>query len=113
MEEKIYNTSSNRFLAVNGARYKDLVQKGYYVDKSGNLSTSSSSSTSTSSSTSSSTTNQSRKPKKEWVLSQSQRERNDRAKSPGQQLFRSKLFNHVVNTLTPNDLLALYIANKE
>ena len=89
MDNKIYNTVSKRFVEVNGNKYKQLIKSGYYVNNQRQLTPRT----------------------KIWVPMAAQLDQLDVPKSST--LFTSKVFISIVNELTPNDLIALYIANKE
>ncbi len=99
-ENKILNTVSNRFIAVNGQRYKDLVKSGYYVNKQGQLTTDLSSKTIKTAS------------KQKSVSVRKTVESLPKPKSPIQTLSPN-VFSNIIKELGPNDLLSLYITNKE
>ena len=101
-EKKILNTVSNRFIVVNGQRYKDLVKNGYYVNKQGNLTTD----------LSSKTIKTGPKQKSVSIRKTKSTLESVRPKSPIQTLSPN-VFSNIVNELSPNDLLSLYITNKE
>jgi len=87
--DKIYNTVSKRYLKIDGQQYKILIKQGYYI-KDGQL-------------VHDKTSKSSKSPK----LSKKFK------KSPIFQISNKDLFINVIKDLSPNDLLSLYLTNKE
>jgi hypothetical protein len=109
MESKIYNTVSKRYLQIDGQQYKNLLNQGYYIDSNNQLT----SDIISKSKKSPITIKSSKKSKtKTWVVKSSVKTKSP-IKSPINTLYKTDAFINVVRNLTPNDILSLYISNKD
>lgn len=123
METKIYNNVSGRYVQIDGQQYKKLLKEGYYINNNQlttDISTKSSKISSPKSVKSTSKSVKSskkstKKTTKEWV------KKSDvkipvtplLLPSPLKSMYQKDVFINVVKDLTPNDILSLYISNKD